>query len=66
MVVNGDRFVGEFRLEHAELTSQTAARRRAVRGRVIGFVRAGGLPVLGSPACIDTACLMLIGSDRNG
>ena len=54
------------RLEKPELASQTAARRGAVRGRVSGFVRARGLPVLGSPACIDTACLMLIGSDRNG
>ena len=34
------------RLEQPELASQTAARRGAVRGRVIGFVRArGGLPV---------------------
>ena len=39
------------RLEQPELASQTAARRGAVRGRVSGFVRARGLPVLRSAAC---------------
>ena len=39
------------RLEQPELTSQAAARRGAVRARLIRFVRARGLPVLESPAC---------------
>ena len=40
------------RLEQPELTSQAAARRGAVRGRVIGFVRARGLlPVAWFAAC---------------
>jgi hypothetical protein len=39
------------RLEQPELTSQAAARRGAVRGRVTGFVRVRGLPVAWSAAC---------------
>ena len=41
------------RLEQPELTSQAAARRGVTRGRLIGFVRARGLPVL----CPRVTCL---------
>ena len=39
------------RLEQPELASQAAARRGAVRARLIRFVRARGLPVAWSAAC---------------
>ena len=39
------------RLEQPQLTSQTAARRGAMRGHLLGFVRVRGLPVAGCMAC---------------